>query len=107
MIHSFFPPYVYVFFLSDSCLLYADGKPSGKILNLGTYNNDYEWPEEDGGGGTGGGTGGVGVGVGVGEDGSGPDPKHHSQFYANGTECDLTGNMRKTEVKVRYTSGPV
>ncbi len=66
----------------------TDGKPSGNIVDLGRYNNDYEWPEE--------------------EHASSPSssssspykPRYHSQYYLNGTECDLTGNMRKTEVKV-------
>ena len=70
-----------------------DGKPSGKILNLGSYNNDYEWPEEE-------------ASSGAGASGLGDDPKHPSQFYANGTECDLTGNMRKTEVKVILWAPP-
>jgi len=47
---------------------------------LGKYNGDFEWSE-----------------------GFDVNLKHHSQFYANGTECDLTGNMRKTEVKVSHS----
>ncbi len=79
-----------IILLASSLISPSDGKPSGKILNLGMYNNDYEWPEESG-------KEGMGSASSTSSD---PTPKHHSQFYTNGTECDLTGNMRKTEVKV-------
>ena len=57
----------------------SDGKILGKILNLGEYSHDHEWREEDR---------------------LNDALTYHSQFYTNGTECDLTGSYRKTEVKV-------
>ena len=52
---------------------------------LGHYDHDLEWP--------------------LIKEGDAEDPatalRHHKQFYANGTKCDLTGDLRKTEVRVR------
>ncbi|XP_059082809.1 protein OS-9-like [Tigriopus californicus] len=54
-----------------------DNRPSGKIMSLGQYDHDYEWKEGEGVAGL----------------------KHHSQFYLNGSACDLTGSLRQTEVR--------
>ena len=86
----------------------SDGQASGKILSLGVYDRDYGWEEEEE------------------EDkikeeeeekrneesekknplktsssSSLETMKHHRQFYTNGTECELNGKQRKTEVRVR------
>ena len=62
-----------------------DGRPSGAILVLGHYDHDLEWPKPD-------------------QDDGGINPasslRHHKQFYVNGTKCDLTGELRRTEVRV-------
>ena len=70
-------------FSNDSFLLSADGKIVGKTLTLGLYSHDHEWREEDR---------------------LNDALKYHSQFYTNGTECDLTGSYRKTDVKVKLTA---
>ena len=48
---------------------------------LGHYDHDQDWSETPK---------------------SSKDAKvpHHSQFYTNGTICDLTGGYRKTEIRV-------
>jgi len=67
--------------------LVVDGRPSGAILILGYYDHDLEWPKPD---------------LNSGDDVINPETtlRHHKQFYANGTKCDLTGEHRKTEVRV-------
>jgi len=72
----------YLLFLSIILFstLIIDGKPSGKILHLGKYNGDFEWADES--------------------DRTNPNLMYHTQFYVNGTDCEVTGNMRKTDVKV-------
>ena len=32
--------------------------------------------------------------------------KFHSQYYVNGTECDLTGKARETQIKVFIWTAP-
>ena len=65
----------------------------GKIQVLGYFDHDYDWSQEEKEGETKEG--------GESANGGGQKRKHHSQFYKNGTECDLTGQYRKAEVKVR------
>ena len=64
------------------CFYVTEGRPSGKILVLGNYDHDQEWSETQK---------------------SSKDAKvsHHSQYYTNGTLCDLTGGYRKAEIRVR------
>jgi hypothetical protein len=52
---------------------------------LGYYDHDLEWPVAKGS-----------------EEREDPlqTLRHHKQFYTNGSKCDLTGDMRKTEVRV-------
>ena len=59
----------------------TEGRPSGKIVVLGNYDHDQDWSETQK---------------------SSKDAKvgHHSQYYTNGTLCDLTGGYRKTEIRV-------
>ena len=68
----------------------ADGRPHEPIMVLGFYDHDKEWTEEE---------------EELENKASGGDPgkivKHHSQMYSNGSKCDLTGNLRHTEVRVR------
>ena len=61
--------------------IFTEGRPSGKILVLGNYDHDQEWSETQK---------------------SSKDAKvgHHSQYYTNGTLCDLTGGYRKAEIRV-------
>ena len=62
-----------------------DGKPSGPILILGFFDRDLELEDEKlENGGT-----------------SNKVKRHHSQIFTNGSQCDLTGNPRSTEVRVR------
>lgn len=59
-----------------------DNKPSGAIMSLGKYDHDYEWNSEKKESAT-----------------EGIVQSHHSQFYTNGSVCDLTGKLRKSEVR--------
>lgn len=56
-----------------------DSRPTGQIMILGLYDHDEDLEPDD------------------------PDKKlhrrYHSQIYTNGSQCDLTGNARKTEVR--------
>ena len=77
------------------CTCIADGKPIGVTQILGHYDSDYEWNDGD-----------------KAMDQSLPSTnvaaaaaaaagqrKYHSQFYKNGSECDLTGHFRASEVR--------
>jgi hypothetical protein len=55
---------------------------------LGYYDHDLEWPESN---------------PGESEDEMQATLRHHKQFYTNGSKCDLTGDFRKTEVRVSRT----
>ena len=76
--------------VSLCCTYFADGKPIGVTQILGHYESDYEWNDGD-----------------KAMDQSLPSTnadaagqrKYHSQFYKNGTECDLTGHFRSSEVR--------
>ena len=48
---------------------------------LGYFDNDYKW-------------------VNGGEGSRQKRGRYHSQFYANGSKCDLTGDLRSVEIKV-------
>ena len=58
-----------------------DNRPSGPIMILGLYDHDEELEEET--------------------DSTVKFKRHHSQIYRNGSQCDLTGSARQTEVRVR------
>ena len=55
---------------------------------LGYYDHDLEWPESN---------------PGESEDEIQATLRHHKQFYSNGSKCDLTGDLRKTEVRVSWS----
>jgi len=57
-----------------------DGKPSGPILHLGFYAYDKELDEDL-------------------KNSETKIKRHHTQTYSNGSQCDLTGNARETEVR--------
>lgn len=57
-----------------------EGKPSGPILHLGHYDYDKELDEDL-------------------KNSETKIKRHHTQIYANGSQCDLTGNARQTEVR--------
>jgi len=63
-----------------------DGRPSGKILVLGNYDHEQDWSETR-------------------KDSKNGKVTHHSQYYTNGTVCDLTGGYRKSEI--RYVCDPL
>ena len=52
---------------------------------MGYYDHDLEWPE---------------LNPEETEDERQATLRHHKQFYTNGSKCDLTGDLRKTEVRV-------
>ncbi len=67
--------------LTQMFLLSADGQIVGPVQSLGNFVSDREWSEAD-----------------LANDAI----NYHSQFYDNGTVCDITGRKRKTEVKVQH-----
>ena len=69
----------------------TDGKSQGVELVLGKYESEYDWSS--------GGKGGADVTSGTGSNHNRLQ-RFHSQFYSNGTKCDLTGEPRKAEVRV-------
>ncbi|XP_076337640.1 uncharacterized protein LOC143239902 [Tachypleus tridentatus] len=61
-----------------------DSKIVGQVMTLGNYESDYDWSNESD----------------YSEKTSGSVfRRYHSQYYVNGTSCDLTGRQRKTEVR--------
>lgn len=76
-----------------------DGKPSGAIMKLGKYDHDFDWSQSKD------------IGNDVSQASSHFEklhslrqskkgrPKYHSQYYVNGSTCDLTGELRKSEVR--------
>ena len=67
----------------------VDGKPSGNIMILGFYDHDKEFEDEES----------------KGDDPPLPRLRHHTQIYLNGSQCDLTGGLRHTEVRVSKIVG--
>ena len=59
-------------------------------MSLGRYDHDYEWNETT-----------------EAEKANGLAHSHHSQFYTNGSLCDLTGKLRRTEVRFICGAGHV
>lgn len=61
-----------------------DGQISGVVMTLGQFDSDYEWKtkqEEQG------------------ESSKLEQNRYHSQFYVNGSKCDLTSHSRASEVR--------
>ena len=67
-------------------ILFTDGKPSGQIMILGFYDHDKDLDDEES----------------KTEEPPLPRLRHHTQIYLNGSKCDLTGNLRHTEVRVSF-----
>lgn len=61
-------------------LVIPDNKASGPIIILGKYESEYNWKNSS--------------------ETKNRLQRFHSQFYVNGTKCDLTGEPRGTEVRV-------
>uniref|UniRef100_A0A6A7FRT2 Protein OS-9-like n=1 Tax=Hirondellea gigas TaxID=1518452 RepID=A0A6A7FRT2_9CRUS len=70
-----------------------DGKSRGFEMVLGMYESEYDWS-----------SGGKGGADASGSSNSNRLQRFHSQFYSNGTKCDLTGEPRKTEVRFKCES---
>lgn len=62
-----------------------DNKASGPILILGKYESEYNWKNSS--------------------ETKNRLQRFHSQFYVNGTKCDLTGEPRRTEVRFHCEDG--
>ncbi|XP_064109668.1 LOW QUALITY PROTEIN: protein OS-9-like [Macrobrachium nipponense] len=62
-----------------------DHKASGPILILGKYESEYNWKNSS--------------------ETKNRLQRFHSQFYVNGTKCDLTGEPRRTEVRFHCEDG--
>ncbi|CAH8554099.1 unnamed protein product [Heterobilharzia americana] len=77
--------WTYEFCFRKHIIQYHDGSRKTSETLLGVYDHDYNWDNssqiED-------------------------KPKYHSQFYINGSTCDLTGNHRKAEVQFVCTDTP-
>ncbi|KAG0726980.1 Protein OS-9 [Chionoecetes opilio] len=63
----------------------ADNKASGPIIILGKYESEYNWRNSS--------------------ETKNRLQRFHSQFYVNGTKCDLTGEARGTEVRFHCEDG--
>ncbi|XP_035207021.1 protein OS-9-like isoform X3 [Stegodyphus dumicola] len=61
-----------------------DGQIIGQVLTLGLYESDYDWDNE---------TDQV-------EKFKHAKQRYHTQYYVNGTKCDLTGQPRNAEVRI-------
>ncbi|XP_050714455.1 protein OS-9-like isoform X2 [Eriocheir sinensis] len=62
-----------------------DNKASGPIIILGKYESEYNWKNSS--------------------ETKNRLQRFHSQFYVNGTKCDLTGESRRTEVRFHCEDG--
>nr|XP_053633104.1 protein OS-9-like isoform X1 [Cherax quadricarinatus] len=62
-----------------------DNKASGPIIILGKYESEYNWKNSS--------------------ETKNRLQRFHSQFYVNGTKCDLTGVPRRTEVRFHCEDG--
>nr|XP_045624943.1 protein OS-9-like [Procambarus clarkii] len=62
-----------------------DNKASGPIIILGKYESEYNWKNSS--------------------ETKNRLQRFHSQFYVNGTKCDLTGEPRRTEVRFHCEDG--
>ncbi|XP_071545008.1 uncharacterized protein [Panulirus ornatus] len=62
-----------------------DSKASGPIIILGKYESEYNWKNSS--------------------ETKNRLQRFHSQFYVNGTKCDLTGEPRRTEVRFHCEDG--
>ncbi|XP_068202661.1 protein OS-9-like isoform X2 [Palaemon carinicauda] len=62
-----------------------DNKASGPILILGKYESEYNWKNSS--------------------ETKNRLQRFHSQFYVNGTKCDVTGQPRRTEVRFHCEDG--
>ncbi|XP_063873973.1 protein OS-9-like isoform X1 [Scylla paramamosain] len=62
-----------------------DNKASGPIIILGKYESEYNWKNSS--------------------ETKNRLQRFHSQFYVNGTKCDLTGEPRSTEVRFHCEDG--
>ncbi|CAD5111143.1 DgyrCDS480 [Dimorphilus gyrociliatus] len=58
-----------------------DNKISGKIIYLGYYESEYNWDNE------------------TDNESKSRLNRYHSQYYTNGSSCDVTGKQRRTEVR--------
>ena len=71
------------------CILtvFADGKPIGEVIDLGHHNSDFDWSNEQN----------------IKEKmfKKKTIQKYHTQYYINGTECNVINHKRDTEVRVR------
>ncbi|XP_055945301.1 protein OS-9-like isoform X2 [Argiope bruennichi] len=60
-----------------------DGQIIGQVITLGLYDSDYDWSND------------------TDEDKfKHVKQRYHSQYYVNGTKCDLTGHPRSAEVRL-------
>ncbi|KAF2358356.1 Glucosidase II beta subunit-like [Trinorchestia longiramus] len=66
------------------------GKSTGAVLILGRFESEYDWST--------GGKGGADAATGR---NSNRLQRFHSQYYTNGTKCDLTGEPRRSEVRFK------
>nr|XP_042909766.1 protein OS-9 isoform X3 [Parasteatoda tepidariorum] len=60
-----------------------DGQIIGQVLTLGLYESDYDWNNETDE-----------------EKFKHTKQRYHSQYYVNGTKCDLTGQPRTAEIRI-------
>ncbi|KFM65742.1 Protein OS-9, partial [Stegodyphus mimosarum] len=60
-----------------------DGQIIGQVLTLGLYESDYDWDNETDQ-----------------EKFKHAKQRYHTQYYVNGTKCDLTGQPRNAEVRI-------
>ncbi len=73
-------------------LTLSDGRAQEPVMVLGFYDHDEEWTEDE--------SSDKETSDEFGEHKQKIPKQHHSQLYANGSKCDLTGNLRHTEVRV-------
>ena len=66
---------------------FENGAIQGETISLGKFESDYNWEKSEE------------------WESSSKTPakkrKHHSQYYVDGSTCDLTGEPRKTEVRFK------
>ena len=70
---------------------FENGAVQGDTISLGKFDSDYDWSKTE--------EWEASAKV------KAKKQKHHSQYYVDGSKCDLTGEPRKTEVRFKCDEG--
>ena len=78
------------YILDQKPMLLSDGKPSGDIISLGEHESDFDWSDDQK--------------VKAKMFKKKRVQKYHTQYYVNGTQCQVINHKRDTEVRVCFST---